>query len=512
MKRKLLLAVPLVWGLFEASAGICGIPTYALNGSAVVWDTSQPIRYRVDPGSLGSLPFDEALQLLQLAMDQWEDLTDAQILFEYLGPASADITSANHDSFIDPLFDVNRPEDVEDLLIIFDSDGAILSSYGKDVTVAGGLTQLGAITSRGVTRLYAAQIILNGLTCDGDPDGLDPVVSDTTLGNFVAVVVHELGHSLGLNHTILNQNLFRIDAGFLYLPTMYPLAMGSNQIVISPDERAEILRMYGASLPVISGRVLDASGSPVDDVLVTARNIRSPFCRSYAVLTGWPDETDSGSYSIPVLEPGDYVLEVTQYRSSVPVPGGAEFYNQSDASDENFDQLTVVSVAESVSGLDFRLGVSNPSAPTVLDDEVYFARPDIFNLDGEDELCPEQLDAAILGVIGTEAEESYPLGEADSDTLSPAGDPVETAPFQDTNPDSDLDQDGGPSPDEETVDAGPIGDSDSETDTDEGGVTESGATAGGSCSLAANNPASELQGLALLLFPFGLSLFRRIKL
>lgn len=474
-----LLRLPFLLFLLTPAIGFCGIPSFSSHGLPVVWDTSQTITYRVDPGSLGQLQFNDALQLLQAAMDEWEALADSGIQFEYLGPTSADITPANHDFFSDQLF--NSTSD-ENLLIIFDSDGSIIDSYGVDNTIAAGLTQLGAHSSSAGSKLYAAEITLNGLFYDGDPTGADMLVPDSELGVLMTVFVHELGHALGLDHTSLNQQFFSIDPEYLYMPTMYPYALGRHQADLSPDEKAETLWMYGASQPVLSGHVYDANGNPVDSLLVTARNIRSPYCRAYGVITGWPNSSDAGGYSIPVLESGDYVIEVSKWSSTTPLSGGAEFYNEADISNENYDTLSVVHVEGNVTGLDFNLGPAVTTPSTTINKNFYSSRSDIFTIPVDDEWCPAQLDAGILDLIGPDptaaaapstgngsngsandapisstagsqagasSPSSAPAGtisndtpapvttvfpvDSTGDTLPPAGDPVEAAPLPDSD-------------------------------------------------------------------------------
>jgi hypothetical protein len=179
------------------------------------------------------------------------------------------------------------------------------------------------------------------------------------------------------------------------------------------------------------------------------------------------------------------VIEVSQYTSSSPLSGGAEFYNTTDVSDENFDSFSIVHVNGNTSGLNINLGPDGSSAPTYISKDFYLNRPEVFTTNTEDELCPSELDDGILALIGLDpstvatptngngsnsssanddtpavptgnapssGSQVSPLPPADSsedDTLPPAGDPVESAPSSDTGtgPDGTLSQDGSVHPD-----------------------------------------------------------------
>ncbi|EKD52455.1 MAG: hypothetical protein ACD_62C00017G0008, partial [uncultured bacterium] len=69
------------------------------DGSPLVWNTTQTIKYKVDPVGLGRLNYEQSLALVQLAMSVWESVDGTGIQFEYLGPEDTDITADNKQEY-----------------------------------------------------------------------------------------------------------------------------------------------------------------------------------------------------------------------------------------------------------------------------------------------------------------------------------------------------------------------------------------------------------------------------
>lgn len=380
-------------------------------GEPIAWDNAKPIKYWLDPGSLGVYTNEQLHILLQEAMRTWESVSSAKVPhFEFAGYLPEDINGSNYQNYVgltrcftDEL-DYCNVEGYRNLqtVIIFDEGGSILDNE--------------------LCRIESCSAHAGPETFEGDPGvrgGVKSAVQgiavfgaanmpDTMAGTFT----HELGHLLGLGHSPINQQLFyginpseEIDDR-VYFPTMevsnryITTASGSSYgATLNPDDIAAISMLYPAddfetTTGAISGTIYKSDGTPMEHINVVAREINDPMCNVYSVVSGrycYPTSVlttycvfNNGDFIIEGLLPGSYTIEVEDIADEQNMnftyhylAGDAEFWNEGDVADEDPYLRTVITVeaGEVVEGVDITLNRSE-----VTDDRVKFIPIEEFDI------------------------------------------------------------------------------------------------------------------------------------
>ena len=349
-----ILALAALFAVSDTRAG--GPLVVATDGSAVGWDTRAPVAYRVDRGGLGVLPNVDATALVDSLFGRWTDVPTATISFARAGTLAVDVDGSNFGPFLGPYGGAVTPR--HENAIVFDADGSIFDAlFGIGTGVVGFAGP--AFMSNGTVTVPigdpvppGAAIIegiafLNGKWIDGKTDAAGGNF-EMTLPRFDAVVVHELGHFAGLDHTQIH-GLYSppdSDSATLTRPieTMFPFSVDETQATPGRDDVVALSTLYpsadfATSTGRITGRVLTAGGAPLSGANVIARNV--------------DDDTDAVSYvsGDTVVQPGAFVLaglmpgarytvevqpidgfhtagsQVGPFSPPVLVPGPPEFYN-----------------------------------------------------------------------------------------------------------------------------------------------------------------------------------------
>jgi len=390
-------ALVLLLALFFVHAAHAGGPR-AVNGlgEPMVWPVPGPIVYNPDPGSLGVLGPAQARELLLDAFIEWED----PFVFVEGSPLPGDIDAAG--------IPANNPLHWKHFWrvdgdgwspVIFDTDGSIIDDlYGDgarfDILGIGALDTPISLS----TTIYEASIIINGAFFDGVglPDSPDDASSITA---FEAVMVHEIGHFLNLDHSVLNHELANDGDpdNDVDIPTMFPMAVDNEEAIatLNPDDVAALIGTHLSSpVDAVEGVVWGPDG-PFQGAQVVVRDPDDPLWLAYSAISGgrffpcnpggicWPcdpgtscvtgDPPQQGAWEVSWLPALGYTVCVEQIDTrfslananfvgplaTPPIlPGPEECYDvmeSSSASGDDPDNAALVSVSGIVTGIDVLL-------------------------------------------------------------------------------------------------------------------------------------------------------------
>ena len=248
---------------------------------------SNPLTYWTDQGSLGpSMDNTAANTLVQQAFQAWQDVPTATINFSKSGPLGADVTASNIMAVEEALYTCSTlPGDpaggiAKPRTIVYDTDGSILQALGEDPSSVLGFATALCFTTDGTNNNFNRGLaLINGKFVTALP-------SSTTLVK--AVMIHEFGHMIGLDHSQINLDCLTgtcSPAELDGLPTMFPVLLDGAEEAMSTlatDDIAAISALYPEStFPTstgrITGRVLFSDGqTPAQGFNVIARRVGDP--------------------------------------------------------------------------------------------------------------------------------------------------------------------------------------------------------------------------------------------
>jgi len=335
-----------VLAVIAARAGgplIVGGPGMA-EGVPFVWATINPLTYWTDLGSLGTLNNTGANTLVQQAFQAWQDVPTATISFSRSGPLGADVTASNILAVQNALYDCSTlPGDpaggiAKPRTIVYDTDGSIIEALGGDPNSTLGEAMALCFTTDGVNNNFNRGFaVING-----------KFATNATLVK--AVMIHEFGHMIGLDHSQINLDCLTGTCSSAELdgvPTMFPVLIDEVAMsILATDDIAAISALYSEStFPTstgrITGHVLFSDGpTPAQGFNVIARRVGDPLVTAVSSVSGylftadagnpiypWPgsafgsrDPARIGYYDLPGLPPGDYTVEVEAINNSGQYP------------------------------------------------------------------------------------------------------------------------------------------------------------------------------------------------
>jgi hypothetical protein len=332
----LLLALAAVAAITAYAAG----PLYvggpdAAPGVPYTWKIN-PLTYWTDRGSLGTLNNTAANSLVAQAFQAWQNISTASISFHYEGSLGDDVNTASRYLAVedalddcstlpgDPAGSIAKPRS-----IVYDTNGGIIDGLGEDSDSTLGWAVAACLTSDGTNNNFNRAIAL--INAKGAPS--------TTLVK--AVMMHEFGHLIGLDHAQVNLDCLTNSscAGIEGVPTMFPVLVdedGGAMSTPAADDAAAISALYPdasftSSMGRITGHVFFSDGmTPAQGFNVIARRTDNPLVIAVSSVSGylftadagnpvypWPgddvgsrDQALIGYYDIPGLPPGNYTVEV----------------------------------------------------------------------------------------------------------------------------------------------------------------------------------------------------------
>ncbi len=285
--------VCLVFSLF-LPVGVYAGGAHQTNVNGVPYRWESAVIYNLDRGNLKSGVYDqaEANQMVAEAFNTWESVLDGGGLSISAGEGlplggGSDLNGSNYDAYLNSDADVNP--------IVFDEDGEIIDAiFGKcskfNILAFAGFEKISSSTAT----IKKARAVFGGACI---PDSSGDTLTESGCGPCSIVmddalvremILHEIGHFLGMDHSQVNpesyqscNNSFECPNGLAEdIPTMYPLAVkGAAMHTLHRDDEAYFKRLYedftddGCS---VSGKVLASDGTtPLRGIEVIVRNVDS---------------------------------------------------------------------------------------------------------------------------------------------------------------------------------------------------------------------------------------------
>ena len=337
---KHLVPVALALAVLAVIAARAGGPLYVggpgmAEGVPFVWAIN-PLTYWTDLGTLGSMDNTAANNLVADAFKAWQSVPTSTLTFSPAAQLSTDIqTGAQYLSLQNDLENCSVPLPpgslAKDRSIIYDNDGSILQDLGEDPSSILGFATALCFTTDGVNNnnFNRGLALINGQSVT--------VASSPTV---TAVMIHEFGHMIGLDHSQINLDCLTGTCSSAELdgvPTMFPVLIDDVAMsTLATDDIAAISALYPestfrTSTGRITGHVLFSDGqTPAQGFNVIARRVGDPLVTAVSSVSGFLYTVDVGNpvypwggseygsrdparigyYDLPGLPDGSYTVEV----------------------------------------------------------------------------------------------------------------------------------------------------------------------------------------------------------
>ncbi len=290
---RVLRVVAGIWVMAVASVHAGG-PTNVCNNVPVKYAGAGNVGLNYDGGgSLGSRTKAQADGIVTTAISLWTNVNTSTVNVGRGADLPVDVTAANYTTYLSNFSDGLSP-------VIYDSDGSIIDAIlgvGQKNQIIG----LAASASSGAPTCQYTEgfAIISGFLN----------ITETTL---TALVAHELGHLIGLDHAQLDGSQGLSSANY---PLMYPTIYRSS-ISLHEDDVAAVSALYpDASLASVYGQLTgtfkQTDGTPIRGANLWAREITNN--KVYGIVSDYLME-DTGFFKL-LLPAGTYTLHAEAVRS-----------------------------------------------------------------------------------------------------------------------------------------------------------------------------------------------------
>lgn len=286
-------------------------PTYKVSGGTAEF------LYKIDQGSIGDIGESQARSLAEDMLVLWEDVSSLDFVRKGSGLLDEDIDSTNYTSILESNTTLGFSP------VVWDDDGQItedlFGSGASDNVLGFAGPSFFNITTNAIQSIAESQSVFNGLLFRGSNTGDS---ASQILSTFQTTILHEFAHMFGIDHTqggnIDGYNNFEGD--FTDIPVMFPAAANPN-VKLLQDDIAAVKIGYPLSTDTnsfgtISG-TLTEDGLPLEGASIVAFKIDDSNPRLNAVAS--PSDVDgagSGSFELPGLLPGNYIIRAEAIDSS----------------------------------------------------------------------------------------------------------------------------------------------------------------------------------------------------
>lgn len=308
--KQIVLGCATVLALLPAWAGGCWYVDTENTGRCYHWPQASLVWYAQD-GKLGPFTADRAQKEISDAFARWAKagiltsgtfapvtVPTASVTVKFGGVISGAIKT---DSQIYTLADSKT-------FFVMDNDGSFIGDPNL-----GAMTYIHNINTNAMSFLTAFSIL------NGNADVLDKAKiddkSDPNLKKFQAILVHEIGHMLNLDHSAVHSDLQgAVEAGREEgrgMPVMYPIIVSGAQKDLHTDDIVAISNLYPtkaltADFCEIAGRMIGADGKGYQGVHVVAESTLDPQTNAVGAVSGgqfWQGTAD-GTYILRGILPG----------------------------------------------------------------------------------------------------------------------------------------------------------------------------------------------------------------
>jgi hypothetical protein len=286
------------------------------NGNTPVSYQDANINLDVENGNLGALSNAEANNLMQQALNLWNNVATSKLNLSLVNSINLDVNSSNYDTYI-PGNDSATPKDNDNLNpLIYDSDGSIIDLFfgGQSDNILGFAAS--SVFSKG-SNFEEGFMVVNGSINLRDTE-------------YELLFAHEIGHFFGLDHS--QTNVDNEDIGCrpeTNYPVMYPTSC-RNVASLHSDDISAVSALYpdaniNISLGILEGRLLTDIGGALLGANIWVEDVSTG--ETYSIVSDYLLE-GTGFYKLH-LPAGNYELHANSINTEFVAGSGVGPYSAS---------------------------------------------------------------------------------------------------------------------------------------------------------------------------------------